>query len=95
MGPLGWIGALGAVLLVVTASVPPVVGGTGGAETGTLSAAGNDGIPEYVDESTAPPVTMKYAATRHVQNLTVLSPRYRSVKDRATERHHSKYRLGR
>jgi len=86
MGPQGRIGALGAVLLIVIASVPPVVGGSGQAGAETLSVAGNDGIPEYVDESTAPPVTMKYAATRHVQNLTVLSPRYRSVKDRATER---------
>lgn len=88
MGPQGRIGALGAVLLIVIASIPPVVGGTGqaGTEAGALSAAGNDGIPEYVDESTAPPVTTKYAAVRHARNLTVLSPRYRSVTDRTSER---------
>ncbi|QLH77229.1 VWA domain-containing protein [Halosimplex rubrum] len=85
MGPLGRIGALGCVLMLVMAAIPPVVGGTTGSAAignagneATLAGAGN--VPS------GPPAALKAEAAAAIDNASVEKQRFASARDRAYDR---------
>ncbi|WP_415379434.1 hypothetical protein [Halosimplex sp. TS25] len=88
MGSLGKIGALGCVLLIVLAAVPPVAGGSGqGVAFTGVGAAGNDTpLAAAGNVPSATPVELKGDAATAVAGIDVEKRQYQSARDRAHDR---------
>jgi hypothetical protein len=84
-GATGSNWALGCVLLIVLAAIPPVTGGTGG--TAGLASAGNEAALAGAGNTPAgPPAALKAEAAAAVENASVGESRYVSARDRAYDR---------